>query len=127
MTLRNIALDPVTGGFVFASGALQFVSDGPSIVQAVNCALKTFLGEYFLDDPDNPTVGVPYFQNVLVKNPDAKILDAVFRAVILGVQGVATVVSLNFSYTAATRALAVAWSATTDLGLLVSGSQSVTS
>lgn len=122
MPARNIAIDKTTGGFVFAGAALQLVADEPSIEQAVRIRLQTQLGEYHLDDPTNPKVGVPYLEQVLVKNPDLAAIDGVFRAAILSVTGVKAITSMNFSFDKATRSLAVSWQATTDTGLLISGS-----
>jgi len=120
MTVRNLLIDPVTGDCVVTAGALQLVSDGPAISQAIGAALKSFANEWFLDP-----AGIPYFQSVLVKNPDPRILRDVFRDTILGVQGVVKVVSLDLLYTAKTRALSVAWSASTDTGLLITGQTGV--
>jgi hypothetical protein len=49
------------------------------------------LGEYFLDTRE----GVPYFQYVFVKNPDTLIIRAIFSAIILGTEGIQSLISLE--------------------------------
>jgi hypothetical protein len=46
-----------------------------------------FYGEWFLD----PTQGVPYFRYVFVHNPDLQQIETIFRKVIAGTPGVASV------------------------------------
>lgn len=116
MTVRNFKLDPVTGDLMIAAGNLVLIGDGPAVAQAVGCALRMFLGEWFLDT----SRGVPWFQRVLVKSPSANVLRSVFLDVILGVQGVAKVTQLNLQYSKTTRTLSVAWAAITDTGALIS-------
>ena len=117
MTTRNLLIDPVTGDCVVTAGQLQLVADGPAIQQAITAALRSFQGEWFLDLAS----GIPYFQSVLVKNPDPRLLRDVFRDAILAVQGVQRMIAIDFQYTPATRALAVSWRAMTSSGLLVTG------
>jgi len=121
MTVRNLLIDPITGDCVITGGVLQLVSDGPAISQAIGAALKSFQGEWFLD----LSSGIPYFQSVLVKNPDPRLLRDVFRDAILAVTGVQSVVSIDFQYIAATRALNVSWRVKGSTGLLISGQTGV--
>lgn len=120
MTVRNLALDQ-NGEFVLANGNLTLASDGPAIQQAVQTQLRTFLGEWFLDDPNSPKVGVPYFQSVFVKNPNPDLLRKAFRDAIAAVRGVKAVTELDLRFVSATRTLTVIWRAVTDSGLLISG------
>lgn len=116
---RQLALDPITHDFMLVRGQLQMVDGTPSVTQAVKCALLAFQGEWFLDT----TLGMPYYQLVLKKNPDPAVLRSTFAAAIEGVVGVDSVVSLDLQYVRATRSLAVVWSASTNLGALITGAQ----
>jgi hypothetical protein len=107
--VRNLKIDPVTGGFVLAGGVLQFVEDGDAVAQAVRCELKTFLGEYFLD----PTRGVPYIQMGRDKRTSPLVFGSVVRRIILAVPGMRSVDTMAFNYDPETRELDVAWSGTT--------------
>lgn len=119
--MRNLKIDPVTGGFVFAGGVLQFVSDAEAVAQAVRCELKTFLGEYFLDQ----TRGVPYIQLGQNKTTSPLVFGSVVRRIILSVQGMRSVDSMDFAFNPETRELSVAWSGTTIYGAPVSGAQTL--
>lgn len=122
MTTRNLYIDPTTGDLAaLVAGNLQLVSDSAAIQQAVSCALRTFLGEWFLDS----TAGVPYFQAVLVKTPNPQLLRTVFIDAIEAVPGIVQVVQLDLQYVAATRSLTVSWRAQANSGLLVSGTTGV--
>lgn len=120
MTVRNLAID-ANGELVLKNGNLVLASDGDAIKQAIQVQLNTFLGEWFLDDPTNPKVGVPYFQSVLVKNPNPDLLRKTFYDAILAVRGVVAVVELDLQFKSATRTLIVVWRAMTDAGQLISG------
>lgn len=128
MTVRNLKIDQSTGDLVITAGNLVLVSDEEAIAQAVNSSLRTFLGEWFLDDPNDPKIGVPYYQLVLVKNPDPNLLRSIFRGVIIGTVGVAdaTLTDLKYIGTPGTslRSLIVAYRGVTDTGQFFSGSPS---
>lgn len=125
MTVRNLKIDQTTGDLVIANGNLVLVSDFESIEQAVNSNLRTFLGEWFLDDPVTPKLGVPYFQSVLVKNPDPSMLRSIFRNVIVGTVGVNDAVLTDLSYDSTSRALSIAYRGVTDTGQFFTGSTSL--
>ena len=66
--MTDIALDldqnsPTYRDVQIVNGDLQLVGAGPAILQHILQRLGIFLGEWFLDN----TIGVPYFQQVLVK------------------------------------------------------------
>lgn len=113
-TLRNVAIDPATGGYLFVGGKRQFVYDKPAIQQAIRTRLRTIMGEWFLDR----TLGVPYFQAILVKGADPRGIQSILSAEIAAVQGVSAVVSVNLAYDKKKRALAAAYQVQTDAGLL---------
>lgn len=130
MTVRNLKIDQTTGDLVISAGNLVLVSDTEAITQAVNSNLRTFLGEWFLDDPNNPKLGVPYYQKVLIKNPDPSVLRSVFRAVIVGTVGISDATLTDLAYVgnqgSNLRSLNVAWRGVTDTGQFVSGNTSLT-
>lgn len=110
--MRNIKIDPVTGGFVFAGGKLGFVEGQEAVAQAIGCALKTFAGEYFLD----PSKGVPYIAAGRNRSTNPLVLGAVIRRVILAVPNVLSVDRLDFNFDRRARKLSVAWAATSTFG-----------
>jgi len=78
---------------------LKLVGDNISLTagldQRIDCALRTFLNEFWLD----PSIGMPYFSEFLKKNPDITVCKQAFATVIQGVPGVQEITRLvvNFS------------------------------
>ncbi len=72
-------------GDLFIGGddiVLTFGIDG--IAQHLTQRLRTFLGEWFLD----LRIGVAYFQQILLKNPNPAMVDSIFKKEILNTPGV---------------------------------------
>ena len=111
---RDLAIGDEDGDLVVQSGDLVLTYGLESIRQDVRARLRFFAGEWFL----NTDEGVPYYEHVLVKNPDQSLLRSVFRDVILGARGIIDVPEIKLDYDRSRRRLAVTFSATTDLGLL---------
>jgi hypothetical protein len=112
-TVRDLALD-ADGDFEVSGGDLQLVAGAEAVLQAIRIRLQFFKGEWFLDED----AGVPFFQSVLVKSPDANVLQAVFRTAILETPGVEALPSLTLTFDRAARRLSVAFRVSTDLGEL---------
>ncbi len=119
-TVRDLLLDDDHD--IALSGAdLGLVSDGDAIRQAADIHLQFFAEEWFLD----LTAGVPWFQSILVKNPNIPAITEIFKAELLSVTGILDVSQMGVSYTAATRTMLVNWSATSDLGELITSTVEV--
>lgn len=89
--------------------------------QRIDCMLRTFRGEWWLD----PTLGVPYFEEILKKNPDMSVVRQAFASVILSVPGVQEITSLEVKFLRSTRAFRVDfWVKGTD-AIPVSGTSEV--
>jgi hypothetical protein len=113
---RDILIDVATNNIALTpTGDLSLVGGVPSIAQAVRQAMRTFLGEWFLDDE----VGVPWFDQILVKAPSLPAARAVLREVVLAVPGVLAVTSMDLDLDKITRTLSVTFAATSDVGELV--------
>jgi hypothetical protein len=114
---RDLQCDPLTRDLVLTRGDLTLVSGVPAIRQAVEFAMRSFRGEWFLDT----SAGVPYFQQVLVKGANINALKATFSAAVLAVPGIASVPTMALAYNGTTRTLRIEWSATTDTGEITTG------
>lgn len=91
------------------------VVDGIEAVrQSVRARCLMFSGEWFLD----PTDGVPYIDQVLIKKPDTSLVASVFRARIEATPGVRVVTSIRCDLDRLTRSASITFAATTDLGEL---------
>ena len=100
-----------------SGGQLQLVGGAAWVRQAIQTSISLVLGEWFID----PTVGMPYFDQVLVKNPNLSLVRSVFKKAILAVPHVTGLPTLDLNFDRAARELSLSFVATTDLGL-VSGS-----
>lgn len=118
----DLALDDTTGDLLVMAGDLVIARGTDSIRSDLQARLKFFRGEWFLDT----TVGVPYWQSVLVKNPDLRAVREALRSEILGTPGIASLESLVFDYQAGTRQLVVSFQASADSGELVTDTVEVT-
>jgi hypothetical protein len=96
-----------------SAGTLVVTAGVEAVRSAVRIRLQAFLGEWFAD----ATIGTPWFQSILIKNPDPSVLNSVFRDRITGTLGVTSLTSLDLSYDRANRKLTVRFSATCDFGV----------
>jgi len=89
------------------------VVDGyDAINQNLKVRFRTFLGEWFLDT----SIGMPWFQEFLVKNPNKLIMDARIRACILGTPGIIALQSINYDFNPSTRNMAISFVAKLQSG-----------
>jgi hypothetical protein len=115
---QDLKLDPDTGDLVIADGDLVLVSGIDAVAQLIRGYLLLFRGEWFLDE----SAGIPYFEDILVKNPNLSAIREIFRQTLLEVPGVLSVESLSLELSAE-RTLSVDWKVDTDLGELTGVSE----
>lgn len=90
-------------------GTLPDLLEGANFVrQRLSIKFKFFLAEWFL----NRREGIPYYRDVLVKNPDIELIRALFIDVIRSEPMVARIPSLDLIYDARERLLSFAFIAT---------------
>jgi hypothetical protein len=77
--------------------------------------VRTFQGEWYLD----PTLGVPYFQQVFEKQVNVGVLYTIFSGVLRRTKGVAAVNQLTFELNNANRELLIQFSVTADDGTIL--------
>lgn len=99
-----------------ASGDVQTVDGIEAIRQHLICRLRFFLGEWFLDERD----GVPYWERVLVHNPDEATIGEALRRTILGTPGVSALASFSLTIDRQARSLALVFEAVTTEGVVTS-------
>jgi len=83
-----------------------------NILQDILQRMSFFLGEWFLDN----TFGVPWYQQILVKNPDNSKIDILLLNVILNTPGVQLVSTYKFTPNLSARTLTVQFNAQTTSG-----------
>jgi hypothetical protein len=113
----DISLLETSGDWQLSNGDLVLTSDAQSIgtnpiLQDILQKIKFFQGEWFLDN----SLGVPWFQQILVKNPDLAKIEAIFIDLILSVPGVDALVSFEFTPNLPNRSFTLSFQAQTTMG-----------
>lgn len=126
MTDLLLDLNPINttfGDFVISNGDIQGTPDQlTAIQQHILQRLRTFLGEWFLDN----TIGLPFYQSILVKNPSIGTVNGLFGAEIVGTPGVIALTKYAFSVDSVKRSLTADFKALTTGGVVdYSGTLSV--
>lgn len=86
------------------------ISSTDSIIQAVRIRLLWFFGEWRL----MPSLGFPYFEYLLVKNPNESKLRYLIRETVMSVDGVKDVTNILFNIDKKSRSASIAVSFATD-------------
>lgn len=86
----------VNGDFVLVSGVAE-------TVQFLQQSLRLFLGEWFLDE----TRGVPWLDQIFVKNPDAVLIDSTLKTFILSLPGILQLTAFDLLYDSNARTLTI--------------------
>jgi hypothetical protein len=104
--MSDLALD--TDGDIKITGSdLTLTTGVDAVKQHLSQRLRTFYGEWFL----NMEIGVPYFQQVLRKNPDPVVIDSIFKREIINTPGILQLTEFNLDIAPATRELALSFKA----------------
>ena len=110
--MTYLALDKTTGDLIKSSGGgVARVSDGRFVVQQVQSKLRTFLGEWALDE----SIGWLNYED-FEKGFDKGDIEKRAREIILGTQGVLSIQSFESEYSA--RKLLISFSASTIYGTI---------
>ena len=91
--MSDLALDN-TGDLLVESDALSLVEGDDAIVQQLTVRFLFVLGEWFLDT----RIGIPYFGDILIKNPDLSRVRAIFQETVLTTPGVASLEEFNLPF-----------------------------
>lgn len=110
----DIALNIASNDLVIKNNDLILIDNAERVAQQVLITLRFWLGEWFLDTRE----GVPYFEYVLVKNPNMSHIRQILMEKIQSVEGVKSIVSLDFDFRRVTRELYVDFEVDTDYGLI---------
>ena len=110
----DIALNIAKNDLVIKNNDLILIDNAERVAQQVLITLRFWLGEWFLDTRE----GVPYLEYVLVKNPNMSHIRQILTEKIQSVEGVKSIVSLDFDFRRVTRELYVDFEVDTDYGLV---------
>lgn len=93
------------GDLALENDDLVLLDGVDAIVQDVAVRLRTFKGEWFLDQ----RIGIPYLQQILGQKPRLMAIKAIYRAAILTTPGVTGVDDLQVTYDGKTRSISVSF------------------
>jgi len=98
----------------FSGNDISIVTGLDERIQRLKQNLKYFLSEWFL----NTGEGIPYFQEIFVKQVDPDRVDAVFKEAILNTHGVIELLTFELDLDEQTRKLTLTFSARFDEGVV---------
>ena len=111
--INDIALDSNGDLFFNDTGDMRFINGIYYVRQKVSIRLKWFLGEWYL----NLLIGVPWYQKILIKNPNKlDVIDYIKRQILL-TEGIDSLEKFNLEFVAR-RTISVTFTAITNYGKL---------
>lgn len=100
----GLSLDPETNDLHFdGNNSLVLVRDASAVGQHVRQRLMTFQGEWFLDT----TAGVPWLAQIMGKDYDPALAEAVVKAEILNTDAVTEITTFSVGFNRGTRDLQI--------------------
>ncbi len=119
--MSDLTMDLSTNDLLVTNGDLSLVSGVDAITQDLQQSLQVWAGEWFLDT----TVGIPYRQQILVKNPNLDLVQADLVNAALSVPGITEVTSFTFNYDSTNRSITVQIEANTSSGQTITAQTQV--
>ncbi|HMD69401.1 MAG TPA: hypothetical protein VKF42_11020 [Chitinivibrionales bacterium] len=122
--LYDEAVDPKTGDLMFNADAgaySDYINDGGIVAgkdqvrQNIEDRLRMVYGEWFL----NTEIGVPWFDKVLVKNPDLSAIDIILKSTILDTIEVTELLAYKSALDRTRRKFSVTFTALSIYGNIV--------
>jgi hypothetical protein len=101
----------LSSGDIDLSGSQFSLTRGnDAIAQHVSIRLQLFQGEWFLDT----RVGIPYYRDILVKNPNLPAIGSIFQEVISTTTGIKSIGNFNLEFLRTERILNVTFQAASE-------------
>lgn len=119
--MSDLTMDIATNDLLVTNGDLSLVTGDDAIEQDLQQTLQVWLGEWFLDN----TVGIPYRQQILVKNPNMDLVQADLINAATNVSGVIQVLDISFDYSPNGRSLLLEVSVQVSSGETVTASANI--
>lgn len=103
--LSDLKIDLSSGDLAIENGDLVLVSGADELVQLLRTRLLWFYGEYKF----NTSLGVRYFEDILVKNPNIPNIETLLKNVIAETDGVNKIASFQMDYNAQQRTASISF------------------
>ena len=113
----STSISPTYKDLLVQNGDLVLTADANpagtnNVLQNILQRLSFVQGEWFMDN----TVGIPYYTQVLIKNPDLSKIEALFQSTIIKTPGVTQLLSYSQNFITGSRLLNVSFSCLTTAG-----------
>jgi hypothetical protein len=114
--MSDIALNYVgqTGDLDLTGHRVSLITGEAAIEQQVRIRLRFLTGSWYLDEAQ----GLPYLEDILIKNPDLLLVQSIFREAIESTPQISAVTNINVDLGEA-RKLTVTFTATMDTGAVL--------
>lgn len=113
--MSDILLDNATHDVSIIEGNMFLTTGIQAKRQHVKQRLLFFAGEWFLDD----SIGIPYIQQVMVKNPNPVIIDSLLKNTIITTPGFRQLDQFELDLEPDTRVLTLTFQAQTEDGPVI--------
>lgn len=110
--MKDLKLDTNIHELVIENYDLVLIDKLEQVQQNIKIRLLFLYNEWFLDT----TKGLPYFDNIMVKNPQLSIIDTIIKSTILETDNVIDLLEYQSSFDNAQRLLTVSFKALTAFG-----------
>jgi len=117
MSTIDIALDKTTHDIIVSNNDFLVVKDVDKVGQKLKQRLLFYQGEWFLDT----TVGIPYFQEVFVKNPNIPDIESIFKVEIVETEDVNQLLAFDSTFANDVRDYNITFTVDTPFGTVEFG------
>ena len=98
LSFSTLAIDPTTGDMCNPPSLARGTD---AIVMKLRSRFRMYLAEWFLDT----RLGVPYREQIFIKNPPIPVINAIYRKVVINTPGILSVSSFSSTLNHASRSL----------------------
>lgn len=110
--MKDILLDLVTHDLKIENFDLSLVTGIDRVLQNLKIRLWFFFTEWFLDI----SKGVPFFQEIMIKNPDLNANEALIKDVIIGTTDILEILSFSLIFDSSIRKQTITFEVNTTFG-----------
>jgi hypothetical protein len=112
--MSDLKLVDSTWDLEISNADLVIITQKDALRQFLKQRLQMFFGEWFLDS----SLGVPYFQEIMTKQPAFEAVDAIFKRQILETPGITQLDEFNLEYDNVNRTLSLSFRANSTEGVI---------
>lgn len=99
----DLLLDEITGDLKIINFDLALIENRDQIAQNLAIRLRFILGEWFLDN----TAGIPYYEDILIKNPNQYRVESVLKEEIYNTEGILEILRFETDFDSKSRKFTV--------------------